>query len=264
MNDQLPPPRLALHFSELPYSLRVLFTATLLILGLGYLFALLNIYFSYAGRAGGNPLMLSYEDIVVAYSGSEQGSILEGALQGPMATMLPPDERATLLSWVRLGAARPTYEADVKPIVDKRCMICHDGSNPHLQNLSDYDGLKKVSALDTGASIASLVRLSHIHLFGVTFIFFIVGLIFTHAYIRPIWFKCAVIGLPFVGIGVDVSSWYFIKLYHPFAGLVILAGAMMAACFAVMWLATMLQMWLAKPPEAILRRMASDHTRQSD
>jgi hypothetical protein len=81
---------------------------------------------------------------------------------------------------------------------------------------------------------------------------------------RPVWLKCAVIGLPFVGIGVDVSSWYFIKLYHPFAGLVILAGAMMAACFAVMWLATMLQMWLAKPPEAILRRMASDHTRQSD
>ena len=242
----------------------MLFTATLLILGLGYLFALLNIYFSYAGRAGGNPLMLSYEDIVVAYSGSEQGSILEGALQGPMATMLPPDERATLLSWVRLGAARPTYEADVKPIVDKRCMICHDGSNPHLQNLSDYDGLKKVSALDTGASIASLVRLSHIHLFGMTFIFFVVGLIFSHAYMRPVWLKCAVIGLPFVGIGVDVSSWYFIKLYHPFAGLVILAGAMMAACFAVMWLATMLQMWLAKPPEAILRRMASDHTRQSD
>ena len=111
MNDQLPPSRLFLHYSELPYSVRVLFTATLLILGLGYLFALLNIYFSYAGRAGGNPMMLSYEDIVVAYSGSEQGSILEGALQGPMATMLPPDERTTLLTWVRQGAARLTYDS---------------------------------------------------------------------------------------------------------------------------------------------------------
>ena len=76
----------------------------LLLLGLGYLFALLNIYFTYAGRAGGNPLMLSYEDIVVAYSGSGKGSVLESALSGPMSTMLPPDERDTLLTWVRGGA----------------------------------------------------------------------------------------------------------------------------------------------------------------
>ena len=175
MNDQPPLHRLFNHYSELPYSLRVLFTATLLILGMGYLFALLNIYFTYAGRAGGNPLMLSYEDIVVAYSGSGKGAILEGALQGPMATMLPPDERATVLTWVREGGARPAYDTNVKPILDKRCMTCHDGSNPHLPNLSDYDNLKKVTALDTGASIATLVRDSHIHLFGMTFIFFIVG-----------------------------------------------------------------------------------------
>ena len=264
MIDPPPPSRLFPHYAELPYSVRVLFTATLLILGLGYLFALLNIYFTYGGRAGGNSMMLTYEDMVAAYSGSEQGSILEGALQGPMATMLPPDERTDLLSWVRQGAARTTYDSTIKPIIDKRCVLCHDGSNPHLTNLSDYDGLKKVSALDTGASIASLVRLSHIHLFGVTFIFFIVGLIFTHAYIRPVWFKCAVIGLPFLGVGVDVSSWYFIKLFHPFTWVVILAGAMNAACFAVMWLVALYQMWLAKPPDAVLRRMASDNTRQTD
>ena len=67
MSDAAPPHRLYRHYSELPYSMRVLFTSVLLILGLGYLFALLNIYFTYAGRAGGNPMMLSYEDIVAAY-----------------------------------------------------------------------------------------------------------------------------------------------------------------------------------------------------
>src|SRR5664279_3491629 len=121
-----------LHYSELPYSQRVLYTATLLILGMAYFFALLNLYYTYAGRAGGNPLMLSYEDIVVAYSGSGKGSILEGALSGPMSGMLPPDERATLLTWVREGAAEPAYDATIKPIVEKRCLTCHDGSNPHL------------------------------------------------------------------------------------------------------------------------------------
>jgi hypothetical protein len=258
MNDELPPHRLFRHYSELPKSLRALFTATLLILGMGYLFALLNIYFSYAGRSGGNPLMLSYEDIVVAYSGNGQGSVLEGALSGPMATMLPPDERTTVLTWVRQGAAHPIYDAQIKPILDKRCMVCHDGSNPHLPNLSDYDNLKKVTTLDTGASIATLVRLSHIHLFGMTFIFFVVGFMFSHAYVRPVWFKCTVIALPYLGIGVDVSSWYFIKLYHPFAAVLILAGVLMAACFAVMWLTAMYQMWFSKPPVAILRRMGGD------
>src|SRR6516225_3003729 len=74
---QEPLHRMYHHYSEMPYSQRVLYTAVLLILGGGYLFALLNVYFTYAGKAGGNPLMLSYQDIVVAYSGSGKGSRLE-------------------------------------------------------------------------------------------------------------------------------------------------------------------------------------------
>ncbi len=260
MNDEAPPHALYRHYSELPASMRVLFTCVLLILGLGYLFALLNIYFTYAGRAGGNPLMLSYEDIVVAYSGNGKGSILESALSGPMSSMLPPDERATLLSWVRNGAAQSAYDSSVKPIINKRCLTCHDGRNPHLPTLSSYDTLMKVTALDTGASISTLVRVSHIHLFGVTFIFFIVGLAFTHAYVRPVWLKCAIIAAPFLAIMVDVSSWYLIKLYHPFAWVEIGAGVTMAACFAIMWLTTLSQMWLSKPPEVVLRRMGGDIT----
>ena len=53
---------------------------------------------------------------------------------------------------------------------------------------------------DTGTGIFTLVRVSHIHLFGLTFIFFILGTIFSHAYVRPVWFKCAVIATPFVAL----------------------------------------------------------------
>ena len=116
--DDLPLHRFFRHYSELPYSQRVLYTATLLVLGLGYVFALLNVYFTYAGRAGGNPLMLSYEDIVVAYSGSGKGSRLESALRGPMSTMLPPDERAILIAWSQEGAAPTSYEREVKPVLE--------------------------------------------------------------------------------------------------------------------------------------------------
>src|SRR3974390_160327 len=88
-----------LHYSELPYSRRVLFTAALLVLGMGYLFAMLNIYFTYAGRAGGNPLLLPPDDLIVAYSGSGKGSRLESALRGPMSGMLPNEERSVVLAW---------------------------------------------------------------------------------------------------------------------------------------------------------------------
>lgn len=60
------------------------------------------------------------------------------------------------------------------------------------------------------------MRVSHIQLFGLTFIFFLVGLMFSHAYVRPVWFKCAVVALPLAAMLVDVASWYVIKLFHPF------------------------------------------------
>jgi hypothetical protein len=255
---QEPLHRLFSHYSELPYSQRVLYTSTLLILGMAYLFALLNVYFTYAGRAGGNPIMLSYEDIVVAYSGSGKGSRLESALRGPMSTMLPPDERNGLIAWTQEGATPAGYEKDVKPTLDKRCMACHDGSNPHLPNLSTYELLKKVTEKDTGATIATLVRVSHIHLFGLTFIFFIMGLMFTHAYVRPVWLKCLIVAAPYGAIVMDVSSWYFTKIYHPFAWVVIAAGGLMGMCFAFMWLVTMYQLWFSPPPAMVTERLGGD------
>src|ERR1035438_5631944 len=85
MAEQPPLHRLYRHYSELPYSQRVLYTMTLLVLGLGYMFALIYVFHTYAGRGTGNKMMLSYEDLVVAYSGSGHGSRLESALKGPMS-----------------------------------------------------------------------------------------------------------------------------------------------------------------------------------
>jgi len=246
------------HYSELPYSQRVLYTATLLVLGLGYLFALIYLFHTYAGRSTGNPMMLSYEDLVVAYTGSGKGSRLESALRGPMSTMLPPDQVGTVVGWVQAGADRATYEKDVGPLLQRRCMTCHDGSNPHLPNLNGYDNVKKMTEQDTGTDIFTLVRVSHIHLFGLTFIFFIMGLMFTHALVRPVWFKCTIVALPFAAITVDVSSWYFTKLYHPFAWLVMFAGTIMVLCFASMWLVTMYQLWFSPAPRMVTQRSDAD------
>lgn len=245
--------RLYLHFSELPPSIRVLYTATLLVLGLGYLFALIYLFHTYSGKDG-DPSTLSYQDVVIAYTGSGKASRLESALRGSMAAMLPQDELVPIITWVQEGADRAEYEKSVRPTVEKRCLTCHDGSNPHLPNLAGYDNVRKVTEIDTGTGIFTLVRVSHIHMFGLTFVFFVMGMIFSHAYVRPIWFKSTVVGLPFVSLALDIGSWYFTKLYHPFALVVMLAGGLMGLSFAFMWFVSMYQMWFSRAPGVVMAR----------
>lgn len=251
MSDQ-PIHRLYRHFQELPVSMRVLFTGALLALGLGYMFAMIYVYSSDAGRDG-NPA-LTVEDIVISYSGSSEGTQLEAALAGPMSAMLSGSDLAEILNWVANGATRDEYEARVQSVVKVNCLDCHDGSNPHLSNLDGYDNIKTVVVQDTGTDLHTLVRVSHIHLFGVTFIFFVVGFIFSHAWVRPVWMKSVIMFLPFLCIAADVGSWYFTKLYAGFAWVVLAAGGLMGLCFAIMWFVSMYQMWFYKVPEHVSGR----------
>ena len=241
--------RLYRHFQELPLSMRTLFTGTLIVIGMGYLFGLIYVYASDAGRDGKPGL--SVDDIIISYSGSSEGTKLESALQGPMSSMLPAGDAKTIVDWIKSGAEKGEYETTVRPIVAQNCLDCHDGSNPHLSNLDGFDNIATVVEQDTGASVHTLVRVSHIHLFGMTFIFFIMGFIFSHAFIRPVWLKSLVVFLPFCCIAADVSSWYFTKIYSGFAWVVMVAGGVMAASFAFMWITSMYQMWFYKPPEFV-------------
>ena len=172
--------------------------------------------------------------------------------------MLPPDELNVIVSWVQQGADKDKYESAIKPTIEKRCLSCHDGSNPHLASLAGLDNLKKVTEQDTGTDIFTLVRVSHIHLFGLTFIFYLVGSIFSHAYWRPIWLKASIVGLPFLCLSLDVISWYLVKLYHPFAFVTMAAGAIQGMCFALMWVVSMYQLWFSGTPEAVMRRQGVD------
>jgi len=232
--------------------MRVLFTGALLALGMGYMFAMIYVYTSDAGKDG-NP-GLSVEDIVISYSGSAEGTKLESALQGPMSAMLSEADFQTIVQWVKNGATKAEYEAGIQSVVKQNCLDCHDGSNPHLSNLDGYDNISIVVARDTGKPLHTLVRVSHIHMFGVTFIFFLMGFIFSHAWIRPVWFKSVVVFMPFLCIAADVSSWYFTKLYAGFAWVVLIAGGLMGVSFAIMWFVSMYQMWFYKVPERVRDR----------
>ncbi|MEA3411252.1 MAG: hypothetical protein U9R74_06895 [Pseudomonadota bacterium] len=240
-----------LHFQRLPLSARLTYTMTLLVLGLGYLFASIHVFSSHAGRDG-NP-GLSVTDLIIAYSGSKSDTRLEAALKGPMQGMLPAGERNTIVAWVRREASQQEYEADIAPIIEKRCLACHSGANPHVPDFSAFQGVADLVTMDTGMDIFTLVRVSHIHLFGITFIFFITSIIFSHAYVRPVWFKCVVIAIPFIGIIFDVAAWYLTKIYGGFAWFVLGGGALMGLSFAIQFLVSLYQMWFYRVPEDLER-----------
>jgi hypothetical protein len=238
----------SVHFSRLPMSQRLVYTMALLTLGVGYCFAMIQVYVTHTGLDGGKGLTV--EDLRIAYSGRHGSTVLETALMGPMQGMLPGDERRTILSWAATDGSQKTWAEKVEPIMKARCDMCHNGSDPHRPNLTTWDGVSKVVMKDTGMSLATLVRVSHIHLFGLTFIFFIVSSIYVHAYVRPLWVKCVIIILPFLTILMDIGSWYLTKFLPGLAWMVIISGALMGTSFLIQWITSMYQMWLYKlPPE---------------
>ena len=235
------------HFKFLPMSMRVLFSMVLLVFGLAYCMAMFQVWQTDAGKDG-KP-MLTAKDLMIAYGGNPNGTKLETALRGPMADMLPAERRQVIFDWLHSGAKTEDIETKITPILQEHCIACHNPeANPHLPNLTTADGLKSVTARDEGMTVPTLVRVSHIHLFSITFIFFIVGYIFTHAYVRPTWFKCVVIAIPFLTLISDVASWYLTKVWEGFAWVVIISGALMALSFTIMWFTSMYQMWIGKVP----------------
>ena len=239
--------RMFFHYSEFPFSLRTLFTAALITLGFGYVFAMIQVYTTHAGLDGKPGI--NANDIAIAYSGNQASNRLQVALTGPMMGMAPSRERRAIMDWASDGADKAQFEKDIKPILENRCLRCHDGTEPGAPLFTTFEKFADYAKPDTGMSLATLVRVSHIHLFGMTFIFFIMGLIFSHAYIRPVWFKATVIVVPFLTMITDIGSWYLTKLNPNFAWIIIVSGVLMGLSFAFQWFVSMYQIWFYKYPE---------------
>jgi hypothetical protein len=169
--------------------------------------------------------------------------MLETQLNGPMKENAPEKERFQIIQWVRDGADEKSYVKDgVDKIIQERCVMCHNKESS-LPNLSDFEVLSTFTKQDHGATFGSLTRVSHIHLFGISFIFMFVGLIFSFNETSTLKYKCLAIGMPYVFLIFDILSWWLTKLHPMFAWLVIFAGAGMAMSFLFMWLVSVLEMW---------------------
>lgn len=226
---------------QLDTPVKVLFTGYLSSVAVGYLMALIQILFTH-GMADGK-FGLSIDDIVYSYYGNRSGTVLETQLNGAMKENASEQERFKIIQWVRDGADKEDYsDSGVETIIQQRCVMCHSGQTS-LPNFNDFNVLKELSRQDDGATFSSLTRVSHIHLFGISFIFMFVGLIFSFAETSTTKYKCIAIGMPYVFLLVDILSWWLTKLDPMFAWLVIMAGTGMAVSFFFMWSVSVLEMW---------------------
>ncbi len=226
--------------------IKVLFTGYLCTVGIGYLFALIQILFTH-GMADGK-FGLSVDDIVYSYYGNRSGTVLEKQLNGAMKVNAPDQERFKIMEWIRDGADLADYKADgIDKIIENRCVMCHNTEASGIPDFSTFEGLAPYTKQDTGATFESLTRVSHIHLFGISFIFMFVGLIFSFSETTTTQYKCIAIGMPYAFLSADILSWWLTKIDPIFAWLVIFAGMGMAISFIFMWVTSILEMWLFKP-----------------
>ena len=233
---------------NLALPLKALFTGYLLAIGLGLLMAGAQIMQTH-GMADGK-FGLSVDDIIYSYHGDHDGpnaSKLESKLFGSMKDNAPPEVRMALLKWADAGAPASEWESNIKPKVDEYCGPCH-ANMPGLANITEKPVMDQMTKRDEGQSIATLTRVSHIHLFGISFIFFMVGWIFSYATGFSTWLKSLLIITPFAFLIVDVASWWLTKMNPNFAWLVIIGGFGYSLASTVMIFSSLYQMWLMKRP----------------
>ncbi|WNV03887.1 elongation factor-1 alpha [Candidatus Methylospira mobilis] len=231
-----------INLSNVSLPVKLLFSGYLMIIAIGYGMATIQILVTH-GMADGK-FGLSIQDIVYSYYGNRSGSHLESKLNGSMKANAPEQDRFALIQWVRSGAGERDYLDHAKAIFDTRCVPCHNADAGGLPDFSRLDNINKYTHPDSGATLASLARVSHIHLFGIVFIFMFVGGIFSLTSGVPLAIKCTSIVTPFVFLLLDIASWWLTKLNPHFAWLVILGGAGLAMAFVFMWVVSMYEMWV--------------------
>lgn len=230
-----------LNLPSLSLSVRALFTGYLLVAGLGLLMAGAQIMLTH-GMADGK-FGLSVNDIVYSYYGNRTGSKLESKLNGSMSDKATPEEKLALIKWARDGAPAAEWEPRIQPIVEAKCAMCH-AHMPGLPNVAKFEVIQTIAEVDKGAEVGSLTRVSHIHLFGIAFIFFFIGLIFSMAVGFSSWLKALLIFTPFAFLIVDIASWWLTKWNPNFAYLVIVGGFGYSMASAVMMFTSLYQMWI--------------------
>lgn len=229
------------HLPDRSLPTRLLYTGYLLVIGVGLVMAGAQVLLTH-GMADGE-LGISLDDIVYSYYGNRSNSKLETKLNGSMRDKAPIEIRRELIMWAQLGAPRADWDSRIASRFDQYCVNCHSVI-PAIPSFKTYEEVLPSAAVDTGTTVDALARVSHIHLFGIAFIFFFVGYIFNQAVGFRTWIQGALIVTPYAFLLIDVLSWWLTKWYPSFALLTLIGGFGYSMASAIMLVSCLYQMWI--------------------
>lgn len=226
-----------------PLSVRVFATTVLVTLGIGYSLALLYLYGRQIKPSRDQGVRV-VEGVAHTYHGRPGESALIASLKGGMSAMIEGEEFVAFSEWVDGGATEEGY-AQVASIVEDNCAACHDeGGYPPL--VTNYTETKALTAVDEGKDIRVLARMTHVHVFGIPLLFYILGALFVRTrYGEKI--KAVIVVLPFLGVFLDILHWWLTKASPGFAIGVVISGALMSSGFALQWSMTLWDVWAPAP-----------------
>ncbi len=237
----------SIRLRQLPRPLKFTVSLTLIVLGVGYIIALGNLYLTYHltdGEAGLTP-----DDLKRAFYGDRSNTRLAVKIDGgSMEQFLPvPGDKEKILSWIQDGADEDGYEEVVTPILTKNCLRCHNPKGvSSFRPLTSYEEVLKVTEIDRGEPAQLWARVAHSHIQSIGLIFLVLGSVFSFTSLRES-IRTSVIIIPFVALLVDFGTRFLAKYNPELVFVMMAAGAVVGLSFAVMILYPLYEMWLKNP-----------------
>ena len=236
----------AIRLSRLPVVVKITLSLSIIMLGIGYLIALLNLYLTYS-MTDGEP-GLTANDLRRAFYGNRDNTRLAAKIHGgSMEQFLTvPGEKERILSWIQDGAEEPKYQMAVKPILEENCIRCHSVAGvASFRPLTTYTEVMTVTEIDRGEPVGLWARVAHTHIQSIGLIFLVLGLAVAFTSISEL-LKQILVCLPFMALVSDFGARALTKYFPSLVYVVMAMGAIMALSFAAMVLLPLYEMWLKK------------------
>lgn len=243
---ETPSPFSSIRLATLPLPLKVLTSVFLIVLGIGYLISMVNLFLTYS-LTDGEP-ELTVNDLKRAFYGDRNNTRLAAKIDGgSMEQYLPvPGEKEMILSWIQDGAYKEPFEEKVLPILFRNCVRCHSaGGISSFRPLTTYDEVMTVTKVDRGEPPMLWARVAHTHILSIGIIFFCLGIVFSMtSYKESV--KTIAVTTPFIALLIDFASRFLAKYVPDLVYLMMMTGALLGLSMAVMILIPLYEMWVKK------------------
>lgn len=232
---------------HLPTPLKLVVSLALIVLGIGYLIALANLYLTY-NLTDGEP-GLTVTDLRRAFYGNRDNTKIASKINGgSMEQFLPrPGDKEKILTWIQDGATREGYDSVVRPILQQNCVRCHNPEGlQRFAPLTSFEEVMVVTQIDRGEPSALWARVAHTHVQSIALVFLVLGTVFCFTSVSDRW-KAIIVVAPFVALLVDFGARFAARYTPHIVYLMMVSGATIGTLFGIMVLLPLYEMWIQRP-----------------